>query len=196
MAARQSHTSMNSLASMGAAEHSPLFWVDKEIPGPRERSLINTLGLELPAGEQYGLSIRGGQLIISGADRGITNYRLSHNIASGIEGTHEGIVIHISGASGINSVLLKNSPCPIPRHATNHSATDAPISLLDEYAQLRGKEQSHSLTQGEIQRKTALLREIGSEYRRLHNEKDYDSYRSTPSSSGESRGGGSCGRPG
>jgi hypothetical protein len=194
MAARQNQEHMTSLTQMGSQKDSPLYWVDKTSPGGRAQELIDSLPLRLPMGETYAMSIRGSTLVISGTQNGITAYRIAGSHAvSGIEGTSEGTLISIEIGNGIRQVLLMKESQPLPRHAVNHSSVDAPLNLLDEYAQLRTQEQARELSRAEQKRKIELLGEIGSEYKRMHRQTEsapgYSNY-STPSTSGESRGGG------
>jgi hypothetical protein len=206
MAARQNQNQLVSLARMGNLADSPLYWTDNQTQGAKAINIIASLPLKLPAGETYGLSIRGDVLVIAGSRSGITGFKIDGSpFVRGIEGVDEGTLISVEAGNGIRKILLLSQPKPIPRNALNHSSVTAPVSLLDEYAKLRIKEESQELSLVEHNRKKELLDEIGLEYRRLnqqvqsspyHSTSAAESYRSTPASTGESRCGSTNGRGG
>lgn len=201
MNARQNHQQMTSLSQMALETDSPLYWVDKSSPGPRANQIINSLPLKLPEGDIYQLSLSGNTLTITGTQAGISSYKITQSTyVRGIEGSREGTLILIDGGYGIRQILLQSHPQPLPRHAVNHGSLAAPLNLLDEYAQLRTQEQIRELSRAEQRRKMELLGEIGTEYQKLQRESaassEYSPYTSTPSSSGESRSGGSANKAG
>lgn len=150
--------------------------------------ILQHLPLELPKIGRYLFRKDGSQLTISEEERGISVYRLTEaKLVLGIELQSDGIHLTTSGIPGINEIVLLKEALAIPVKALSFRSINAPIHLLDEYADLRAKGKTQGLSASDKSRQEELVKLIGNEYEQRTKRKVIPSSRSTPSSYGESR---------
>ena len=150
--------------------------------------VIESLPLELPKGKSYLFQLKDNRLLISEATTGILAYRPTElgkvvSIVLHEDGTH----LEVKGIPGIEEVVLLKRPVAISGKALTIRSLTAPVELLDEYGDLRAKEQGGTLTPAERSRREELIQLIGKEYEKRARTRVVPSSRSTPSSCGESR---------
>lgn len=150
--------------------------------------VIESLPLELPKGKSYLFQLKENCLLISEATAGIAAYRPTDiskvvAIASQDDGTH----LEVKGIPGIEEIILLKRPVAVSGKALTIRSLTAPVELLDEYGDLRAKEQGGSLTLAERSRREELIQLIGKEYEKRARARVVPSSRSTPASCGESR---------
>ncbi len=150
--------------------------------------VIESLPLELQRGKSYLFQLKDNRLLISEATTGIIAYRPTDlakvvSISSHDDATH----LAVRGISGIEEIVLLKRPVAVSGKALTIRSLTAPVELLDEYGDLRAKEQGGALTPAERSRREELIQLIGKEYERRARSTVVPSSRSIPASCGESR---------
>jgi hypothetical protein len=185
MAARDVST-IKRIQDLIEAGKSNCFWEGDSLPAIV--AAISTLDLELSSNGRYLFAKRGKTLQISEESTGIIRYK-TNGSAQDVEIGSESINITLGGVKGIGCVSLLIAPRDIPSNAKSFTHLDGPVDLLEEYAELYAKRQQNGLTTDENDRFNKLVTLIGKGYEQSRPSLvSIPSSRSTPVSSGESRG--------
>lgn len=159
-------------------------------------TVLADIPIAVPKEGTYLFTAAAGELEISGIGQPLTQCRIvdTENI-NYIEHTEQGIRVTLrramlldSGVQKITSLLVLNTTSALSASAKSLETLSAPVELLEEFADLTAKLKGRRGTESDRARRDALVSLIGSEYERRKDISITSSTRSTPSSSGESRG--------
>ncbi|MCB0328041.1 MAG: hypothetical protein KDD70_00215 [Bdellovibrionales bacterium] len=150
--------------------------------------VLDDVELTLPKGDSYFAELQGNDLHLYGLSQGISRFGSSRSGGSEqFQVTAEGIELSVQ-RGGVSRIVLHSQKLSRNVDGILREEIDIPVDLLGEYAGLSKKS---DLSPEELGRKEELLRQIREDFlKHSHSPRTTSRYRSTPVSSGESRGGG------
>jgi hypothetical protein len=150
-------------------------------------NVIDDIPLSFPPDGRYFLALEGRSLHVYETSAGITSFTTRDAAAvKGVEVDGDVTTVTVSGITGVTEIVVHRRRGAAKGEAVTLEELAAPVSAMQEFSELAAKS---SLSASERVRKVELLKEIQGVFVGAHQRSERARQRrSTPPSSGESRG--------